>query len=66
MAIYNKTVTKLFTILKKRFLPNLNPATYLKLVKRTGVCVCVSLSCHIAFYTNKNYPVDVNIQILFN
>ena len=47
MAIYNKTVTKLFTILKKRFLPNLNPATYLKLVtlaKRTGVCVCVSLS----------------------
>ena len=41
-AIYLKTVTKLFTILKKRFLPNLKPATYLKLVtlaKGTGVCV---------------------------
>ena len=41
-TIYNKTVTKLFTILKKCFLPNLNPATYLKLAtlaKGTGVCV---------------------------
>ena len=32
-AISNKTVTKLLTILKKLFLPNLNPKNYLKLKK---------------------------------
>ena len=29
-AIFKKTVTKLFTILKNAFLPNLNPISYLK------------------------------------
>ena len=30
-AIFNKTVTKLFAMLKKCFLPNLNVRSYLKL-----------------------------------
>ena len=30
-AIFNKTVTKLFAMLKKCFLPNLNTRSYLKL-----------------------------------
>ena len=40
-AIFNKTVTKLFAMLKKCFLPNLNTRSYLKLYSFKATMLCI-------------------------